>query len=319
MLGLLALWAAIALGGLMLAELPAQAQIANLPQDVQRKIAALGPVLNPEMIGATFGAIRPLVKQVSQQGIKVVTDVHYGPDPRHLLDISVLEGSSGAKPVLIYIHGGGYVAGNKNNDGIYANVAAFFARHGVLALNATYRLAPKDPWPAGAEDVGRVVAWAKGHAAEYGGNPERIVVFGHSAGATHVATYVFDPTLHPAAGAGVAGAVLVSGDFLVTKDRLAEPNVVAYFGNDESKFAERSAFTHVGQSKVPLFLAVAEFDPPFLFTPTMDIAAAVCRRDGKCPRLIWLKGHNHISEMASFDTADRELGDAILDWMAGLK
>jgi triacylglycerol lipase len=115
------------------------------------------------------------------------------------------------------------------------------------------------------------------------------------------------------------GAVLVSGVFRVTKEDAAAPNVAAYFGKDELQYAERSPITHVAQSKVPLFLATAEWDPPFLFSPTLELAAEVCRRDGKCPRMIWLKGHNHISEMASFDTADHELGDAILDWMGGLK
>jgi triacylglycerol lipase len=180
--------------GIVLAGVPARAQIANLPPEVGQKIAGLGPVLNPDMIGAMYAAFRPLVKQAPMNTFKVTTDVSYGPDARHLLDVYTLATQGPPRPVAIFIHGGGYVGGNKNSDGIYANVAAFFARHGALALNATYRLAPQHPWPAGADDVGRVVAWAKAHAAEHGGNPGRIVLFGHSAGATHVASYVFDPS-----------------------------------------------------------------------------------------------------------------------------
>lgn len=305
--------------GLMAVGPPARAQLRNLPPEVAQKIAALGPVLNPDMIGATIGLLKPLVAPLGSDA-RVVSDVSYGPDPRHRLDVYTPAQAPAGRTVVVFIHGGGYVRGDKSAYGpIYGNVAAYFARHGMVGVNATYRLAPQHPWPAGGEDVGKVVAWIKAHASEYGGDPARIVLIGHSAGATHVATYVLNPALHPPSGVGVVGTVLISGEYRVSKANASAPNVAAYFGQDESQFANRSPITHVGQGKVPLFLAVAEFDPPFLFTPTMELAAEVCRRDGKCPRLIWLKGHNHISEAASLDTADHELGDAIRDWIGGLK
>ena len=65
-------------------------------------------------------------------------------------------------PILIYVHGGAYVTGNKNAYGeIYANIGWWFARQGVVTLNATYRLAPDSPWPGGAQDVRAMVAWAE--------------------------------------------------------------------------------------------------------------------------------------------------------------
>jgi triacylglycerol lipase len=218
-------------------------------------------------------------------------------------------------PVVIFVHGGGYVGGDKNKYGpIYGNVAAFFARNGMLGVNATYRLAPRDPWPAGGDDVGRMVAWAKANAKTFGGDANRIYLFGHSAGATHVASYVFDASLQPKSGVGVAGAILLSGLYRVTEKDTA-PNIKAYFGEDASKYAARSSVSHVNESKVPLFIATAEYDPVFLGTPSYELASLVCLRDGKCPRFIWLKGHNHISEAASFDTGDRELGRAIVDFI----
>jgi acetyl esterase len=125
---------------------------------------------------------------------------------------------------------------------------------------------------------------------------------------------VFDASLHPKSGSGVAGAILISGFYRVTPDNLA-PNIKAYFGDDTGQFAQRSPITHVRESRVPLFLAIAEYDPVFLATPSLELAASVCARDGKCPRFSWLKGHNHISETASFDTADEELGRQILDFI----
>jgi acetyl esterase len=112
----------------------------------------------------------------------------------------------------------------------------------------------------------------------------------------------------------VAAAVLVSGFYEVTPENLA-PNVAAYFGGDARKYAARSPITHVGESNVPLFIAMAEYDPPFLEIPSLDLAAQVCSRDGKCPRFAWLKGHNHISEIASINTKDDELGRLVLDFI----
>jgi triacylglycerol lipase len=305
------------LAAVLAGALPAAAQIANLPPDVQAKIAAMGPVLTADLVRDTMALFRPLaLPKASLDGVKVTAEVSYGPDARNKLDLYEHKHKA-ATPVLIFIPGGGFVGGDKHsNDAIYANVGAFFADRGFLAINANYRLAPQNPWPAGAEDVGKVVAWAKAHAAEHGGDPNRIFLMGHSAGATHVASYVLDASLHPKEGPGVLAAILVSGFYRVDPDHLA-PNIIAYFGSDAGQFAARSPITHVDESKLPLFLAVAEYDPPFLETPTLELAAAVCARDGKCPRLVWLKGHNHISELASFNTRDRELGGEIVDFIRG--
>jgi len=293
---------------------PAAAQIANLPPEVRAKIAEMGPVLTPDLIRTTMEMFKPLAAAKSLDGIKIDADVSYGPDARNKLDLYRMP-QKAAMPVLIYITGGGYVGGDKHsNDAIYANVGIFFARQGLLAINANYRLAPQHPWPAGAEDVGKVVAWAKANAAQYGGDPGHIFLMGHSAGATHVASYVLDPSLHPKDGAGVAATILVSGFYEVTPENLA-PNVTAYFGGDAAKYAARSPITHVGDSRVPLFIAVAEYDPPFLEIPSLDLAAKVCARDGKCPRFAWLRGHNHISELASLNTKDDELGRLVLDFI----
>jgi acetyl esterase len=294
--------------------LPAAAQIANLPAEVRAKIVEMGPVLSPDLVRTTMEMFKPLAAATSLDGIKIDSDVSYGPDPRNKLDLYQMQHKA-ATPVLIFIPGGGFVGGDKHsNDAVYANVGGYFARRGMLAVTANYRLAPQNPWPAGAEDVGKIVAWAKANAGRYGGNTSRIFLMGHSAGATHVASYVFDPSLHPKDGTGVAAAILVSGLYEVTPENLA-PNISAYFGRDATKYAARSPISHVGESKVPLFIAVAEYDPPFLEIPSLDLAAKVCSRDDKCPRFAWLKGHNHISELASVNTKDDELGRLVIDFL----
>ncbi len=158
----------------------------------------------------------------------------------------------------------------------------------MVAVNANYRLAQQHPWPAGARDVGAIVASARANIKTDYGDPNPILLMGHSAGATHVASYVLDKSLDPEDGPGVAAAILVSRLYRVMPDVFA-PNLRAYFGSDASQFATRLPITHVAESKLPLFLAVAEYDPPFLETPSLELAA-LCARDGKCPRLAWIKG-----------------------------
>jgi acetyl esterase len=164
-----------------------------------------------------------------------------------------------------------------------------------------------------------MVAWAKANAAQYGGDPNRIVLIGHSAGATHVASYVFDKALQPPGGAGVAGAVLISGRYNVGYDP-ADPNgrnMQAYFGDDASQYAARSPINHIRDgARVPVFVVVAEYDNPGLDVRGAELLAALCERDGACPRFVRLRGHNHLSEVLAFNTPDDWLGREILDFMA---
>ena len=101
------------------------------------------------------------------------------------------ETSTSARPVLIFIHGGAFVGGNKRTSPtspLYDNVMLWAVQNGFVGVNATYRLAPQSPYPAGAEDIAAVVALVASKIGERGGDPARVYLMGHSAGAVHVAT-----------------------------------------------------------------------------------------------------------------------------------
>ena len=72
---------------------------------------------------------------------------------------------------------------------------------------------------------------------------------------------------------------------------------------------------HAKESKLPLLITMAEFDPVAIAPDSMELAGAVCLRDGKCPDFLYLSGHNHISETASIDTKDDRLGRAIVEFV----
>ena len=282
--------------------------------DARRTVAAMGPNFDEEILGATRALYAPLIRKPSA-AVKVTADVAYGSDPRQKLDVYQPIGA--AKQVLVYIPGGGFVGGDKNLDGVfYVNLGNYFAGHGILTIVANYRLAPAHAWPAGAQDVAGAVAWARANAKSFGGDPARIILFGQSAGATHAATYLFDPSFHPAGQAGVAAGILMSGPYSFQGE--LRPNLKAYFGDDPSRYAERSPLTHVGKSRTPLLLSVAEYDPAFLAVPTYELARAVTLRDGKGPSLAYFAGHNHVSTVMSFGTAQDEVGARVREFIASV-
>src|SRR5262249_56969764 len=90
-------------------------------------------------------------------------------------DIFAAEGEGGARPVVMFVHGGGYVRGNKRPPGspFYDNVMVWAARNGMVGVNVEYRLAPQFPWPAGAQDLGAAVRWVADNIPPPGGGPGR--------------------------------------------------------------------------------------------------------------------------------------------------
>jgi len=113
--------------------------------------------------------------------VEVKTDVEYGQagEEKLLLDLSTPPKGDQPRPGLIFIHGGGWAGGSKND---FAGLAKDFAAEGYVVANVNYRLAPKHVFPAQVEDCKCAVRWMRAHAEELGLDPERIGAIGGSAG-----------------------------------------------------------------------------------------------------------------------------------------
>jgi len=280
--------------------------LAQMPADIAARMRAIGPVLNPKMIQETFEVYIPKVPK-AVPGVSSLEDLAYGTDERQRLDVFAPAASAGrAMPVVLFVPGGGYVGGAKSRPGVpfYQNVGVFFARSGVVAVTMNYRLAPAHVWPAGGEDVAAALRWVKKNIGHFGGDPERVFLFGQSAGGTHAAHYVFDERLQPADGAdGLAGAILQS-PVLDPAGAPPGPNVEAYFGKRET-WADKSLLGKLDGRKIPIFLVYAELDPRPFRDEAAKLREGLCKRDGgACPRTTDLKGHNHISEIAHLGSPD---------------
>jgi acetyl esterase/lipase len=256
----------------------------------------------------------PYLAKAPKNDVSVTRNVAYGGDPRQVLDVFQPRGIARA-PVVMFVHGGAFIRGNKMvNDEVYANVLYYFARNGRLGLNVEYRLAPAVRYPDASHDLAGAVTWARENAGRLGGDPERIFFIGHSAGATHLATYVCDPRARPASGHGLRGIVLVSGRLRIDA-RPDNPNaggVRGYYGDDASTYAAASPVTHAGNLDVPALIAIAEFENPLLDIYGAEFLHRVSEAQGRAPRFIQMPRHNHITMMAHFNTADDFLGREVL-------
>lgn len=292
----------------------AWAQQSPMPEDLAWKLLELGRVIDPPK---TVELYAPLQEKEPYSGVKVDRDVKYGPADRNLLDVFAPEATTSARPVLIFVHGGAFVGGNKRTtptSPFYDNIMLWAARNGFVGVNVTYRLAPLAPWPAGAEDIATAVKWVTDKIGERGGNPARIYLMGHSAGAVHVANYVSHPEFHRVKGGGLAGAIMLSGIYDLTATPLAETQR-AYFGADPARYTERSSLSGLATTDIPLMIAAAELDPEG-FVLQFDLAKDVsCKRPAGCARTFLLPQHSHMSEVYSINTADTRLTDQILDFV----
>ncbi len=135
---------------------------------------------------AAAGRLHPRARP-ERHNLEVLRDVPYlGTGlPEHRLDIYRPRdaGSSSRLPVVLYVHGGGFRMLSKDTHWL---MAIAFARRGYVVFNVSYRLAPRHPFPAAVADVCAAFEWVTRHAADYGGDPDRIVLAGESAGANLV-------------------------------------------------------------------------------------------------------------------------------------
>ncbi len=273
---------------------------------IRKQLEAFGSALTPEMMGGTqaiFAGLNGGIDPATQ----VTRDIAYGPDARHRLDIFSREGASGA-PVLVYLHGGGFVMGDKHTEGspFYSNIGDFAAREGMVGVVMTYRLAPANHFPSGPEDVALALGWLKENIAAHGGDPEKIVLIGQSAGAVHVASYVAHRRHHVAEGGGIAGAIMLSGIY----DTLScQPNQfhIAYYGDDPKGWGPASCMAGLLNATVPQLFTVSEFDPADFQEQAARLVGAWGVAKGSYPEIHRLSGHNHMSPALSIGTPEKEV------------
>lgn len=113
-------------------------------------------------------------------------DIAYGSYPLQKLDVYRPKNATGPLPVIVSVHGGGWVYGDK---ALYQHYTMSLAQRGFAVVNFSYRLAPESRYPAQMEDVAAVFAWAHSHAEAYGMDVNNLFAVGDSAGAHLLGLY----------------------------------------------------------------------------------------------------------------------------------
>lgn len=287
----------------------AQAQITETPE-IAAQIAGMGTELTREVVGGTMALYAPL-HEGDDTGLTVTRDQSYGPHERNVLDVYAPDGADGTQPVVIYVHGGGFVRGDKSE---VDNIPRWFAQNGVVGIAMNYRFAPDNLWPAGAEDLAMALDWIRQNPDIHGGDPAKIVVAGNSAGAMHVADYTFREELQ-AENDGVIGAILISPPTVDLNAREVDPTRDAlYYGTDGDRSAQ-SVVNAVEGREIPVLVAFAEYEPDVILDQTRLLIEALAQRDGRMPLVASAPGHNHISIVEHIGTADETLAPDLLEFV----
>jgi acetyl esterase/lipase len=176
-------------------------------------------------------------------------------DPeRHLLDLYLPKEPRGF-PTVVFVHGGGYQRGDRS---VGHNLGVVLAHHGVAVASISYRLFPQVMHPGHITDVARAVAWVKSHIAESGGDPNRVFISGHSAGAHLAALLATDGSYLAGVGlkpADLAGVLSISGGYRINPIR--KP----VFG-DDAALAAASPFAHLTGGHPPFLLIYGGLEKP---------------------------------------------------------
>lgn len=197
-------------------------------------------------------------------------------------------------PVIFWIHGGGWTVGDKTDVQIKPRV---FTERGFVFVSTNYRLLPHVEMGVLIGDVAKSVGWVHRHIAQYGGDPQRIFVMGHSAGAQLAALICIDHRYLEAERVSVdvlRGCVPVDGDTydlpaIITTAEIRQmvhdlpPPEFGHrvkFGNDPKKHIEFSAVTHVAKGKkIPPFLVLHVAGHPDVTAQAKRLAAQLKRAE----------------------------------------
>lgn len=221
-----------------------------------------GFVSGSAVLGAIFvglAACSPVsvLNGAAQGQFSVAHNQAYAANPKDRLDVYAPLNARNA-PVVVFYYGGSWQDGDK---AMYRFVGAALAENGVVTIIPNYRVYPETLFPGFLRDSAAAFAWAHAHAADYGGNPERIFVMGHSAGAYNAAMLALDPEwLAPfglSPGHNIAGFIGLAGpyDFLPLHD----PVLKKIFGPPD-QLARTQPINFVTPGAPPAFIAAGKAD-----------------------------------------------------------
>jgi len=222
-------------------------------------------------------------------------DLVYGEGARQRLDVYAPAVPREPAPVLVFFYGGSWESGAKDD---YAFVGQALAAQGFVTVLPDYRLYPQAKFPDFLQDGAAAIAWVRDNIAAYGGDPRRIVLAGHSAGAYNAVMLGLDPRYLTAAGVDPKVIRAVAGlsgpyDFLP----LDTDTTIKVFGQAPN-LAETQPATFVGPLSPPAFLATGDADKTVKPRHTASLAARLRAANVPVQERIYRKLDHHDTLLA---------------------
>lgn len=233
--------------------------------------------------------------------VTVKTDIAYGTDKeRNILDVYIPKGVKKA-PVVFFVHGGAWVFGNKS---VFSGPGKMLAEQGIVAVSTNYRLSPKVKHPEHIKDIAKAFAWTVDHVAEYGGDPGKICLTGHSAGGHLVALLATDESYLKAekkSFADIRGVAPISGVFTIDARAKFFKDI---FGEDEEVCRGGSPIHNIGKKHPQFLILHADKDMAGLSAQAEAFHAAM-KKEKNATEILQLKDRTHLTILTSAkDPAD---------------
>lgn len=255
-----------------------------------------------------------LFSLTAQAEVQITRSIHYGPDSKQIVDVYQPDQCrTRACPVTMWVHGGGWKHGNTSGDRS-TEMQTAWANQGIVMVGVNYRLSPEYRHPAHIEDVASAISWVHDHIGQYGGDPNRVSLLGHSAGAHLVALVATNPTYLGAHGLTPGGALVnvfpidTASFDLTNPSRFVSRMIKEAFGTDEQVLREASPIWNVvkGGSYPSFIIAATQVRKDAV--ETSQILQSKLRDAGVSVELI-VKEYPHTGQLRAHGKIAAELAD----------
>ncbi|QNU67866.1 alpha/beta hydrolase [Ruminiclostridium herbifermentans] len=244
----------------------------------------------------------------------------YGDDPLQRLDIHRLRKPNNKKrPVIFFIHGGGWTTEDKSNTRFYA---LEWIKRGYAVVSVNYRLAPNIKHPYQIDDCALALKWVIDNIEDYGGDPEEIAIIGHSAGAHLTALLVSDRKWHDKYDIDIKKVkcwIPVSGiyDFSLRENYfhpLIESSILAMLNDEDKK--DCSPISHITGKEPPCLILHGGDDWLVPRSNSINLYNKLIQKGAKNARLEIVKGYWHCNMMLGYDKEGHKPAEIINEYLA---
>jgi acetyl esterase/lipase len=234
----------------------------------------------------------------------------YGEHARQKLDV-MAPAKGKSSPVVVFLHGGGWIRGDKK---IYQYIQRRLASEGVVTVSANYRLSPEAVFPAFIDDGAEVVAWTSHNINNHGGDPEKIYLMGHSAGAHTVAMLGLNESYLEKAGVDqsvIKGVIPIAAPLMLKASQV--PQLAFVFGEAKDKDMWPLAF--IDGNEPPFLLIQGEKDP--LVQPIhSQMAEKMIKAKGGKVSAHYFANHDHMTIVGAFSPKFEGRGNIMIPIMS---